>query len=41
MSVPFKPLQESLQVTIKIEMSNIIDKLKQYHSIGLRVAENI
>lgn len=36
-----KPLQELLQVVIKIEMSNIVDSLKHNHSTGLRLAENI
>lgn len=36
-----KPSEELLQVAIKIEMSNIVDKLKHYHSAGLRLAENI
>lgn len=41
MSMSFKPSEELLQVNIKIELSNIVDKLKHYHSIGLRLAENI
>lgn len=40
-SMSFKPSEELLQVTIKIELSNRVEKLKHYHSIGLRLAENI